>query len=459
MTLQETEQEFENILEKTKSYNIGIIINYIKMKGGLTREQTFSLFKGYLNEREKGVKLENSVYRTILILAYDRFVRYILSKMNIYDEDNYSVGRYGLIKAIDTFNIDKEIQFMSYAGHCIRNEVLMHIRKENLNINVKTVSIDDAVNYNDQHYSLYEIIKSDEDVAGEVADEDELNEIKKLFRYLPPIEQYCVIAHFGIYGKPLRQNDVADKTGLSQSYISRKFNGAISKLKLLTSQNLTEQEQEKYNSLKQKNYPILTKNDYENFSFQRQENKIHNLISKRIDENLTNQNYKVQLLVAKVRCAKTHSTKPEIDKSQVKTQVLNEKIEMENKKETNSKIEPFNLKKYLDERPNDTNECYKHMLRFLRPLEQICIIYRFGLYGKQLWTYTEIARKIKWNKELLQPIYKGALKKMKLLIKPFDEMTDDEKKKFKDLTKQNFDVIRKDNYLNFGKDGRNCFGC
>lgn len=440
MIAQENEQDFESVLQNTKSYNIGNIIKYIQLSGGLTKEQTILLFQRYVEEKDKGVDAEDSIYRTILIIAYDRFIGYILNKMHIYDEDSYSTGKLGLIKAIDTFDISKGIQFMSYASHCIKNEVLMNVRKEQPNsfLNGKAISIDDAVNDNDEHFSLYEIIKSDEDVAREVADADEIKSIFNLFKYLLPIEQYCVIANLGIYGLPLKQNVIAEKTKLSQPYISRILTSAYDKLKLLANENiLTEEEQIKSNQLHKRHYSILTKQEYENFSFERQDNKMR-LIEQKVVEIKHN---KKQVLSSK-------SDVPIISNVEIKEVI----------KENNKPITRFNLQNYIKQRPKDKKECREYMLRFLRPLEQICIIYRFGLYGKQLWTLAEIARKINWSKELLQPVYNGALKKMDLLVKNLDSMTDMEKKNFKEITKQNYDVITKETYLKYGKNGKNCLG-
>ena len=122
----EMKEDFESFLLSAKKYNIDKVLGYIKNKGGLTREESVLLFNLYYQDRENGVRLENCIYRTILICAYDKFVSFMLAKMNIFDEDCYSVGKYGLIRAIDTFDANRDIAFMTYASQCIKNEIFMY---------------------------------------------------------------------------------------------------------------------------------------------------------------------------------------------------------------------------------------------------------------------------------------------------------------------------------------------
>lgn len=422
----ERKEEFESVLSSTKLYNINKMINFITKNGGLSKEQTFLLFSKFNEDKKNGI-IEESLYRTILILAYDRFVSFMLTKMNINDEDCCSAGKLGLIKAVDTFDITKEYMFMTYASQCIKNEVFMYLRKEKPHslLNGKIVSIDDAVNDNDEHYSLYDVLKSEDGDIAKVADVDEVDSVIKQFRHLSPCEQYCLMAHSGVYGKKLSQLEISDRLNISQSYVSRKLSECYKKIKILTNPiNLTNKDEILYCELTHKVYKILSKDDFLKYNHEKQ---------KEVKPIVFGEN---RLIVKDIKKKEKQINKPTI---QIK------------EKETK-----FNVKTYLKNIPKEEVDRYVYMLRFLRPLEQACVIYRYGLWCKQLFDCQDIAKKINWDSELLEPHYKRAIKKMKLLIKLPKDMTDEEKKDFKDLTRSYYEPLTKENLRNFGKNGRNC---
>lgn len=164
--------------------------------------------------------------RDILIEHNLRLVVYIAKKFEsagINVEDLISIGTIGLIKAVNTFKIEKNIKLATYASRCIENEILMYLRRNN-----KTkgeVSLDEPLNvdWDGNELLLSDILGTENDeVYGHI--EEEVN--KKLLGYamnkLSGRERQIVEMRFGLAcGKELTQKEVADKMGISQSYISR----------------------------------------------------------------------------------------------------------------------------------------------------------------------------------------------------------------------------------------------
>ena len=138
-------------------------------------------------------------------------------------EDLISIGTIGLIKAIGTYRRDKNIKLATYASRCIENEILMHIRKIS---NQKTeVSLDEPINmdYDGNELLLSDILGTDEDMVMRPLEDDvDLCLLREALRQLPDREREIVAMRFGLEGrKELTQKEVAQKMGISQSYISR----------------------------------------------------------------------------------------------------------------------------------------------------------------------------------------------------------------------------------------------
>ena len=138
-------------------------------------------------------------------------------------EELISIGTVGLMKAVSTFNKDKNIKLATYASRCIENEILMFIRKTSSQ--KREVSIDEplSVDWDGNELLLSDILGSDSDV---VSREMEENEEKKILREaiseLNPREKCIIEMRFGLTGaNELTQKEVADALGISQSYISR----------------------------------------------------------------------------------------------------------------------------------------------------------------------------------------------------------------------------------------------
>lgn len=138
-------------------------------------------------------------------------------------EDLISIGSIGLIKAISTYRRDKNIKLATYASRCIENEILMYIRKI---ANQKSeVSLDEPINmdYDGNELLLSDILGTEEDmILRPMEDDVDLRLLRQAVDELPPREKEIVLMRYGLQGhQELTQKEVAQKLGISQSYISR----------------------------------------------------------------------------------------------------------------------------------------------------------------------------------------------------------------------------------------------
>ena len=138
-------------------------------------------------------------------------------------EDLISIGTIGLIKAIGTYRLDKNIKLATYASRCIENEILMHIRK--IAGQKAEISLDEPINmdYDGNELLLSDVLGTDEDVVLRPLEDDvDLVLLRQALQQLPDREREIVAMRFGLEGrKELTQKEVAQKLGISQSYISR----------------------------------------------------------------------------------------------------------------------------------------------------------------------------------------------------------------------------------------------
>lgn len=181
---------------------------------------------------------EESSARSALIEHNLRLVVYIAKKFDntcVGVEDLISIGTIGLIKAINTFNPEKNIKLATYASRCIENEILMYLRK-----NTKTrleVSIDEPLNvdWDGNELLLSDILGTDEDIIyRDIETETEKDLLKLAISRLSPRERKIVELRYGLKdedGAEMTQKEVADLLGISQSYISRLEKKIMKRLK------------------------------------------------------------------------------------------------------------------------------------------------------------------------------------------------------------------------------------
>lgn len=174
--------------------------------------------------------------RQILIEHNLRLVVYIARKFDntgIGLEDLISIGTIGLIKAVNTYRIDKNTKLATYASRCIENEILMYLRKS---VNQRTeVSIDEPLNtdWDGNELLLSDVLGTEPDcVMRPVEDDVEKQILLAVLQRLPEREQTIISMRFGLAGKDeMTQKEVADYLGISQSYISRLEKRIIQRMK------------------------------------------------------------------------------------------------------------------------------------------------------------------------------------------------------------------------------------
>ncbi|GAE90613.1 RNA polymerase sporulation sigma factor SigE [Acetivibrio straminisolvens] len=221
-----------NLLGKLKLYNSNPIY-YIGGSDALppplsNDEENYLLSK--LEKKDFGVK-------SILIERNLRLVVYIARKFEntgVGVEDLVSIGTIGLIKAINTFNPNKNIKLATYASRCIENEILMYLRRNN---RMKTeISIDEPLNvdWDGNELLLSDILGTDNDlIHRSIEDEIDKELLAMAMKKLSVREKKIMELRFGLTngGVEKTQKEVADMLGISQSYISRLEKKIISRLR------------------------------------------------------------------------------------------------------------------------------------------------------------------------------------------------------------------------------------
>ena len=171
-------------------------------------------------------RIDTHEARCILVEHNLRLVAYIAKRFENTGasiEELISIGTLGLMKAVSTFNSDKNIRLATYASRCIENEILMFIRKSSSQ--KKEISIDEplSVDWDGNELLLSDILGSDPDVVCRDMVEDEERRLLRLaVAELNPRERLIIEMRYGLVdGNEMTQKEVADALGISQSYISR----------------------------------------------------------------------------------------------------------------------------------------------------------------------------------------------------------------------------------------------
>lgn len=164
--------------------------------------------------------------RNILIERNLRLVVFIARRFDntgVSIDDLISIGSMGLVKAVNTFDPNKNIKLATYAARCIENEILMYLRRA---CRYKMeVSLDEPLNvdWDGNELLLSDVLGTDGDVVSrEVEEQSDKELLRKALARLKPREKQIIEMRYGLYGKEeLTQKEVADMLGISQSYISR----------------------------------------------------------------------------------------------------------------------------------------------------------------------------------------------------------------------------------------------
>jgi len=187
-------------------------------------------------EARAGSESARQTARQKLILHNLRLVSHIVRKYYASarnQEDLISIGTIGLVKAVDSFNVDNGIRFATYAAKCIQNEILMHFRSQKKFNN--EVSMNDTIDVDRDGNPLtyMDVISSDECVSEEIFRKVDGERALALVRTcLDPRERQVIVMRFGLGGRPaMTQREIAVRLNISRSYVSRIEKAAIDKLR------------------------------------------------------------------------------------------------------------------------------------------------------------------------------------------------------------------------------------
>ena len=215
-------------INKDKSY-----VFYIKNKEGLPKpldsEEELQTIELFMKNDEQA--------RKKLIVHNLRLVVYIAKKYDVSAsemEDLISIGTIGLIKAVNTYKLDKNIKLVTYASRCIENEILMYLRKKS-KIR-KEISFDEPLNvdYDGNELLLSDIVGTDADVVEKAFERNENKRILlEVISKLDKRDKMILKMRYGIDQNEATQKDIADQLGISQSYISRLEKRILSQLKTM----------------------------------------------------------------------------------------------------------------------------------------------------------------------------------------------------------------------------------
>lgn len=168
--------------------------------------------------------------RNILIERNLRLVAHIIKKYYTQAEDAddlISIGTIGLIKGINTYRPDKGVRLATYASKCTENEILMHFRSTRKN--AAELSLSDAIDTDGDgnSLSLMDILSEDDDLDERLQNSETCRALHQYVdTVLAPREADIIRMRYGLSGgKPLTQREVAEKCGISRSYVSRRGYG------------------------------------------------------------------------------------------------------------------------------------------------------------------------------------------------------------------------------------------
>lgn len=206
-------------MNETKIYDADLM--YINgsdiLPSPLTAEEETALIHSDIAPEQKRATLIERNLRLVVFIAK----KFENTGVNI--EELISIGTVGLIKAIETYQPEKNIKLATYASRCIENEILMFIRK---NANARReISFDEplSVDWDGNELLLSDILGSDPDVVSKDLEEaEEKTLLHRAISHLGDRERMIIELRYGLTGgDDLTQKEVADLLGISQSYISR----------------------------------------------------------------------------------------------------------------------------------------------------------------------------------------------------------------------------------------------
>ena len=216
------------------------LISLFKSMYFFTGSYSINVFPEPLSKEDESEYLErlkngDKDARAKLIEHNLRLVAHIVKKYDSKDnntDDLISIGTIGLIKGIDSFKNDKNIQLTTYCAKCIQNEILMYFRSNKKHVN--DVSLNDSIGYDKDgnEINLIDVLKSeDDDILTTLHNNDSINTLIKYLDILNKREKDIIIKRYGLFNNDeLTQKELSDILGISRSYVSRIEKRALLKI-------------------------------------------------------------------------------------------------------------------------------------------------------------------------------------------------------------------------------------
>lgn len=216
------------------------LLSIFKSMYFFTGSYSINVFPEPLSKEEESEYLErlkngDKDARAKLIEHNLRLVAHIVKKYDSKDnntDDLISIGTIGLIKGIDSFKNDKNIQLTTYCAKCIQNEILMYFRSNKKHVN--DVSLNDSIGYDKDgnEINLIDVLKSeDDDILTTLHNNDSINTLIKYLDILNKREKDIIIKRYGLFNNDeLTQKELSDILGISRSYVSRIEKRALLKI-------------------------------------------------------------------------------------------------------------------------------------------------------------------------------------------------------------------------------------
>ena len=172
-----------------------------------------------------------------LILKNQALINHIINRMGlIYNYDDYfGAGQIGLINAAKTFDESKGIKFSTYAGKCIKYEILAQINYENRNKrrnNYCHISLDESIEGEKKDTPYYEVIDSGTNIERDLIKKEKINLLNTIIAILEPKDRFMLEHYFGLLGKEkMTQKKIAEILGVNNRYVTYRIKRAMKIIK------------------------------------------------------------------------------------------------------------------------------------------------------------------------------------------------------------------------------------
>jgi RNA polymerase sporulation-specific sigma factor len=193
-----------------------------------------------LEEEKKNFVLAKSgdeAARQKLILHNLRLVSHIVRKYYSSapdSEDLVSIGTIGLVKAVDSYKLESGTRFATYAARCVQNEILMHFRAQKKRAGDVSLGETIDIDKDGNPLTYMDILSTNEDLGEEFDRKEQIKRVVRLIKNtLDERERQIIVMRYGIceQKRAMTQKEVAQKLGISRSYVSRIEKSAVEKLR------------------------------------------------------------------------------------------------------------------------------------------------------------------------------------------------------------------------------------